>query len=74
MLLKELNSAIMFEPMAQRKKAFRVLMNIVAKLDLDDRYQEKVIFFFLSETCVCSLMGSPIVCIVEWNTDCNKDI
>jgi hypothetical protein len=40
-LLKELNSAIMFEPMAQRKKAFRVLMNIVAKLDLDDRYQEK---------------------------------
>ena len=41
-LLQEVNSAISFEPLTQRKKAFRVLMNVVAKLDLDDRYQDKV--------------------------------
>ena len=42
LLLNEVNLAILFEPTAQRRKAFRVLMRVVAKLDLDDRYQDKV--------------------------------
>ena len=58
-LLQEVNSAISFEPLTQRKKAFRVLMSVVAKLDLDDRYQEKVRMLLL-------LLFMSLFCLLTW--------
>ncbi len=41
-LLREVDSALQFEPLAQRRLAVRVLCSLVAKLDMDDRYTDPV--------------------------------